>query len=239
MNSNGIKWDQMQPDGSFISYKESLKAFEPSEGEFQKLKNEIESILGRPTTATFDDTLLYMLTLARHRVYEYENTFTSSDKAEDIKKLEGALKRLGKLINQDGGIHEMTRFDLWRNVREEHPDIERDLLWDTGVCVEAMLEACAITKEKIKGQRRPFTDNDMRAALAEELARLLDQLGEVATKTRGGKYEKMLHACIAATDFKYKNKRYSLPKPENLGPVMDAAIDCYSMKEPFVFLGST
>lgn len=238
MSNRGFIWNQMQSDGSFKSYRESIKDFEPTQDEFGGLIDDIHSVIGSETTEEFKDTLLYTITLARHRVYGYETTVTSSDQAKDIKKLEGALKRLDKLLNKEDGLLDMTRLSLWSSIQENHPDVERDLVWDTGVCIEAMLEACEITKEKIKGQRRSFTDNDMRRTLAEELARLLDGMGITPTKTRGGKFEKMLRACITLTDFRYKNIRYSLSNPENLGPVIDEALNSYKDGEPFVLLAA-
>lgn len=233
MSNPDFIWNQMQPDGSFISHWDALKPFELDKEEFKGLLDEIENILGQKTPEDFNQTLFKLMTSIRSHMFNHANSVSCTDKAEDLDRLLKALQCLNDLINTDKGMQDMTKIDIWLHLQSRYPELDRDLISDTADNTIVLMGACAELREQVKGQARAFNTNEMKLVFAEELARLLSGLGVKLTKYRAGAYHDCLKLSSDMLSFKQRGEQYDLEFAKDLLPLMKRAISSYANKPRF------
>lgn len=229
-------FNYIKRDGSLVSFRESMSDYAPTKKEFKKLKAQIERILEKETTPEFDNILNYLITLLRNQIFIHNSKFSSTKIGSEVKRLEGALKRLNKLLASNGGLSDSARFFFWTSIKNRHPDVNKDLVYDVSCGAEALLEACGYVRADIKGQKSDFTPNDMRQILAEELARELEKMGEMPTKYRDGSYFQILRSTLEMIPCTVHKQRIAISIPDDLFEIAKDAIDSYPGKEPYSLL---
>lgn len=234
MNDKPI-YNFMQADGSFISFKESMDAFSPTDEEFSQLRSKIVGTIGTETSRDFDDTLRFLLTLIREMtvIHEHQESVTVTQKK--LKGLSNHLKKLQKYIEND--ISDTTRRQFYLDVMALGRDREiEDPLFELQIHAQLVSNICDKTQARIKGQKPEFTPMHMRQVLAEELARELNKMGIELKKYRDGEFVEVLKHVLKAVPCKVHGKRISISIPSDLFKLASKAIDEFPEKEPYPLL---
>jgi len=229
------KISYMQADGSWISFREAMSDFAPSKEEFAKLRAEIVKIIGKETTPDFDDTLDFLITLLRDKIHFQENATSITIVQKELSGLINQLNKLQKYM--DTNISDMSQMHLTSETIKWMSDTDsEDPFYVLQSYAKTVHRICETTKNNIKGQKPPFTTNDMRQTLAEELARELDKMGIQPKKYREGEFVEALSAVLRAVSCKVNGRRISISIPADLFKVASKAIDEFPDKEPYALL---
>ncbi len=235
--SDKLVYNYMRADGSFISYRESMAAFAPTDEEFSKLRKKIIGTIGIETSTGFDDTLHFLITLMRDKAIGYAEMESVTLSQKKLAGLKNHLTKLQKYICED--ISDTTSHHLSIEIMEFMEDGDTvDPVFALQNNIEVVLAICERTQERIKGQKANFTPIHMRQILAEELARELHKMGVELKKYRNGEFVEVLKHVLKAVPFKLDGqKKASVAIPTDLFQVASKAIDEFPNKEPFPLLG--
>jgi|TARA_R110000787_G_scaffold262422_9_gene368022 hypothetical protein len=235
--SDKLVYNYMKADGSFISYRESMAAFAPTEEEFSQLREKIIRTIGIETSPGFDDTLHFLITLMRDKAIGYAEMESVTQSQKKLAGLKNHLTKLQKYICED--ISDTTSHHLSIEIMEFMQDGDTvDPVFALQNNIEVVLAICERTQERIKGQKANFTPIHMRQILAEELARELHKMGVELKKYRNGEFVEVLKHVLKAVPFKVDGQTKALVAiPTDLFLVASKAIDEFPKKEPFPLLG--
>lgn len=228
-------YKQMQPDGTWIDFREAKAAFAPKKAEFEKLLGKITKTIGKQTTPEFDDKIDYLITLLREQAYmaSYRPPVTKSQK--ELTALSTHLKKLILFLDADFSQH-ADRQLMYQTVIKMSDEKIEDPFYALRTNAIIALDICEKAREKLKGKRPDFTPNTMRQILAEEVARELMKLGVEPKKYNDGDYAKVLRAILKMIPCTVHGQKISIAIPDNLFKVICKAIDEYPTKPPYSLL---
>ncbi|MCK5295285.1 MAG: hypothetical protein KAJ75_00215 [Alphaproteobacteria bacterium] len=225
----------MQKDGSFISFRKAMSDFAPKEEEFKKLRTKIVNIIGKETTAEFDNILDYLITFLRHKAYMHATSTSVTTAQKEISTLTKQIKKVQDLLYK--GFSDAVQHHLNHPIMETMSNTGcEDPIYAFYDNSKVVLEIFEKAKKSLKGKHTYFTPHDMRQILAEELARELDKMGEKPKKYRDGNFAKILRATLKMIPCKIYEKRISISIPSDLFQVVCKAIDDFPTKESYSLL---
>lgn len=212
-----------------------MAAFAPEEDEFRKLRTKIIKVIGKETTAEFDDTLDYLITFLRNKAFIHASTPSATKMQKELSDLVKQLKKVQSLL--DSGLDQMTEMHVTYALIKKMSDTGcEDPLYATHYNAGLAIEVCEEAQSKIKGKRPEFTPSHMRQILAEELARELDKIGIEPKKYRDGDFINILRAVLIMIPCQVHGKKISISIPDDLFQVACDAIDAFPTKEPYSLL---
>ncbi|MEC7701565.1 MAG: hypothetical protein VYC19_02310 [Pseudomonadota bacterium] len=222
-------------NGDWVSFRESKADFAPSESEFLELRRQVLRILGRKSTAEFDDKLHYLITFMREQAYKNVVMLSVTEQRQRLSRYQTVLQNLIDFMDDDSfdNVQHNLMFQTISRIKEIGAD---DPIYTMYKHAHTVKEMCTEANEALKGRKSGFTPNDMRQILAEELAREIDKMGVEPKKYQDGAYFKILRATLEMISCTVRDKRISISIPENLFKMAKKAIDDYPTKEPFSLL---
>tara|TARA_Y100000590_G_scaffold68331_1_gene74452 strand:+ start:139 stop:852 length:714 start_codon:yes stop_codon:yes gene_type:complete len=220
----------------YMTFRQSLSDFKPEKDLLDSLIKKIEDIMDFKADDKFIDTLDYLITLFRNKLYIDEVMPTSEDERHYLESLENTLSKLINLLDKNTRTAMRAQDEITQAMIKKDYIGEKDCRYKTHVNAKMLLESCQLAKEFLLEQSDPMTVTEMKLISAEEIAREFSRLNLKLSKTRGGKFEQCYKAFLDIISCSVDGKKLVVYVPECNYRTIVKAIDEFPQKNKYALL---
>ncbi len=224
--------EDLKTNGGSLTYWECLERFRVSDQELISLVSKIEKILKLKLAPDSIELFSRLIVILREKSLIEANILTNDDMKRELAKIEAPLKKLVENLDMSRALR--MRFD-GHMIREKLLD-NMDPIYMTYLHGSNLLKLCEKVKDGIKPQKKQMSLNHVRQIVANEIAREMDRLGVMPTKSRNGKFDKVFRDIIKNVPCTVNGEKISIAIPEDTFPILSEAIDKYPHEDMFFAL---
>lgn len=212
-----------------MSYWNQMKDYMLSPDELATLIVSMEEVLKITLPQESVDLFRKLIALLRQKVVIDNSIPTNDELKRELAAIENPLKNLVDRLNMSFRLNE----HFWHQAREHDLYGEDDPMAGTYRHSQNLLKLCEAVKGNIKPTKNKVNVNFVRLVVGKELAREMDRIGIMPTKTQGGKFDTCYQLLLSKIACEVKGTKVAVSVPENTKHIVYEALNTYKSQSMY------